>query len=125
KDQNTVVPAAPAKYGGTGFALTNDGYVVTNYHVTEGADSIYIQSKEGLHFRASLVGFDQKTDLAILKVDDPEFRFAKADIPYSFAPTKRKLGSKIFTLGFPQEEIVYNEGYISAVNGYNGDTLQY
>src|SRR5207253_5665750 len=44
-------------------------------------------------------------------------------IPYSFKRNGAELGEQLFTLGFPREEIVYNEGYMSAKTGYNGDTL--
>ncbi len=118
-------PVAPANYSGTGFALTNNGYFATNYHVTEGADSVYIQNKDGQYFKAHLVTFDQKSDVAILKIDDKHFRFGKTEIPYSFAVAKKNLGARVFTLGYPQDEIVYNEGYISAKNGFLGDSMQY
>ncbi|OSZ82254.1 hypothetical protein CAP35_03010 [Chitinophagaceae bacterium IBVUCB1] len=118
-------PAAEVRYTGTGFALSNDGYLVTNYHVTEGADSVYIQNSEGRYFKAYTVGYDQQADIAILKVEDKLFRFGKGEVPYSFAPAKRMPGTKVYSLGFPQDEIVYNEGYISAVNGYQGDSSQY
>lgn len=118
-------PSAPARYSGTGFALTNDGYLVTNYHVTDGADSIYVQTKTGQYYKAFVVSFDQQADVAILKVEDSHFKFAKGDIPYTFANAKKSLSSKVFTLGFPQEEIVYSEGYISSKNGYGGDSAQY
>lgn len=124
KNQKTA-PAAQARYTGTGFAISNDGYIVTNYHVTEGADSIYIQNHEGQYLKSHLVSFDEKTDVAILKVEDKSFRFAKGDVPYTFETSKRKLGTKVFTLGFPQDEVVYNQGYISSKNGYNGDSMQY
>ncbi|HTM67653.1 MAG TPA: S1C family serine protease [Flavipsychrobacter sp.] len=118
-------PVAPANYAGTGFALTNDGYFVTNYHVTEGADSVYIQNKAGQYFKTHLVTFDAASDVAILKVDHKNFRFGKTDVPYAFAINKKKIGAKVFTLGFPQDEIVYNEGYISSKNGFQGDSIQY
>lgn len=118
-------PVLPANFSGTGFALTNDGYFVTNYHVTEGADSVYIQNNEGQYFKAHLVTFDQKSDVAILKVNEKDFRFSKTDVPYTFASKKKMLGAKVFTLGYPQDEIVYNEGYISAKNGFQGDSMQY
>jgi serine protease Do len=124
KEQATA-PQAEVRYTGTGFALSNDGYLVTNYHVTAGADSVYIQNREGRYFKAYTVGYDQQADIAILKVEDKMFRFGKGEVPYTFAPNKRKLGTKIYTLGFPQDEIVYNEGYISAINGYQGDSSQY
>jgi serine protease Do len=120
-----TTPVAPANYSGTGFAISNDGYFVTNYHVTEGADSVYIQNKEGQYFKAHLITFDEKSDVAILKVQHKNFRFAKGEVPYTFAPNKKTLGAKVFTLGYPQDEIVYNEGYISSKNGFLGDSMQY
>jgi serine protease Do len=124
-NKNTNTPAAEVRYTGTGFALTNDGYLVTNYHVIDGADSMYIQNIEGRYFKANVVGFDQQSDIAILKVDDKYFRFGKGDVPYSLLSTKHKLGTKVYTLGYPEDEVVYNEGYISGINGYNGDSSQY
>lgn len=124
KDKNNT-PPAQVRFTGTGFALTNDGYVVTNYHVVEGADSIYIQNHEGKYFKSSVVAFEPQTDIAILKVEYKYFRFGKTEIPYSFAQAKSGLATRIFTLGYPKDELVYNEGYISGRNGFNGDTVQY
>jgi S1-C subfamily serine protease len=119
-------PAQPqANFSGTGFALSNDGYFVTSYHVTEGADSVYIQNRDGETFKANMVSFDEKADVALLKVDNKSFRFAKKEVPYNFASSKKSLGANVFTLGYPQDEIVYSEGYISSKNGYEGDSMQY
>ena len=118
-------PVAPANISGTGFALTNDGYFVTNYHVTEGADSVYIQDNEGRYYKAHIISFDAQSDVALLKVDKKGFKFSKTDVPYTLATGKRSLGTRVFTLGYPQDEIVYNEGYISSRNGYQGDSVQY
>jgi len=125
--QETESPAAiaPSNYSGTGFALTNDGYLITNYHVTEGADSIYVLTRNGGYHRARVVAFEPKTDVAVLKIEDKKVKFGKGELPYTFATTKAALGARIFTLGFPQNEIVYNEGYISSRNGYEGDSIQY
>lgn len=125
KDSKTAAPQAQAKYSGTGFAISNDGYLVTNYHVTEGADSIYIQHNDGQYYKAHIVSFDESSDLALLKVEHKDFRFGKTGVPYVFASAKKSLGTQVFSLGFPQEEIVYNEGYISSNNGYAGDSSQY
>ena len=110
---------------GSGFALTNDGYIVTNFHVTDDADSIYIQTRNGHYYKAHVFATNPKSDLAILKIEDKSFRFAKGELPYTLEPSKVALGSKVFTLGFPQNEIVYNQGYISSRNGYQGDSMQY
>lgn len=129
KDQQASTPATqvmqPSNFSGTGFALTNDGYVITNYHVTDGADSVFIQTRDGRYHKASIKAIDPKADLAVLKIEDESFRFGKGELPYAFAPGKAPLGARIFTLGFPQDEIVYNEGYISSRNGYEGDSMQY
>ncbi len=130
KGQQAATPAAtpamqPSNFSGTGFALTNDGYVITNYHVTDGADSVFIQTRNGHYHKARVKAIDPKADLAVLKIEDEDFRFGKGDLPYAFAPGKAALGARIYTLGFPQDEIVYNEGYISSRNGYEGDSMQY
>jgi serine protease Do len=135
KSQNRIIndlnskankPAIENMYSGTGFALSNDGYIVTNYHVTKGADSLYIQTRDGNYHKAFTVSFDDNADIAILKVESKKFKFSRqGSIPYSFSQTKVGLGERIFTLGYPQDEIVYSEGYISSRNGYLGDSMQY
>lgn len=121
----TPTPQLEARYTGTGFALTNNGYIVTSYHVIAGADSVYIQHRDGSYHKAEPVAFNETTDVVILKVSETDFKFSKQDIPYTIAKDKKKLGSRVFSLGFPQDEIVYNEGYISAKNGFSGDSTQY
>jgi len=120
-------PAIENKYSGTGFALSNDGYLVTNYHVTEGADSLYIQTHDGSYYKAYMVSFDAQADLAILKIQQKDFKFSKATValPYTFATAKIGLGAPVYTLGYPQDEVVYSEGYIASRNGYLGDSAQY
>jgi serine protease Do len=58
---------------GSGFVISEDGYIVTNNHVIEGADEITIEFFSGEKLQAKLVGTDPKTDIALLKVevDDP------------------------------------------------------
>ncbi len=122
-------PTSDVKKTGTGFALTNNGYFVTAYHVIHDengyGDSVYIQNSDGQYFKASLVTFDEGTDVAIMKVDKAGFRFGKGELPYSFSGSKANLGAHIFTLGYPSDEVAYSEGYISARNGYDGNTQQY
>lgn len=118
-------PVADANRSGTGFALTNNGYLVTSYHVVSDADSLYIQTRKGRYYKAFLKAFDQQADIAILGIADDNFRFGKGELPYSFAAGKAVLGARVYTLGFPQDEIVYSEGYISSRNGFQGDSMQY
>lgn len=125
KSVKHAMPTAPANATGTAFALNNSGYLITAYHVAQDADSLYIQTRKGESYKASLLAFNPQADVAVLKVEDKSFRFAGGDIPYTFATRKSGLGARIFTLGFPQDEVVYSEGYVSAFNGYRGDSTQY
>ena len=125
---NKNIPAPPpsdVKYTGTGFALTNDGYFVTAYHVISDEDSVYIQDHNGDYYKAFLVNFNAEADVAILKVEKKNFHFGKGEVPYVFANNKAGLGSQIYTVGYPKDDMVYSEGYISAGNGFQGNELQY
>ncbi len=123
-------PPSDVRYSGTGFALTNDGYFVTSNHVIHNNnksdfDSVYIQNHDGQYYKAYLVTYDADADIAIMKVEKKNFRFGKGELPYTIATSKAGLGSQIFTLGFPNEDIVYAEGYIHAKNGIEGNDQQY
>jgi len=125
KINQRTAPAAPSNTSGTGFALSNDGYIVTNYHVVGNADSLYIQTNNGEYYKAYMTAYDANNDVAILQVEDKNFRFGKGELPYSFAASKAGLGARVYTVGYPNDELVYNEGYISSRNGLKGDSMQY
>jgi serine protease Do len=118
-------PDAEVNASGTAFALTNNGYLVTNYHVVNGADSVYIRTRDGRYYRTFTVAYDEQNDIALLKVEHKNFRFGKGEVPYSFAAGKSPLGARVYSIGFPQHEIVYNEGYVSARNGFHSNPAQY
>ena len=108
--------------GGTGFLIDGKGFLVTNAHVVKGSTSVVVQNNKGQEFRARIVQQNDETDLAILRIEDNDFK-PYGPLPYSIRKTGAELGESLFTLGFPREEIVYNEGYMSAKTGFNGDTL--
>jgi serine protease Do len=56
---------------GTGFVVDADGYIATNRHVIEGADEVFVTLESGTRLPATVVGQDERTDLALLKVDAP------------------------------------------------------
>ena len=114
-----------ALYGGTGFALTNDGYIATNYHVVKDANTIYVQTKNGKNLKAYIVAREPKADIAILKLEDKNYKFTKGALPYNIAKPVSGLGQRVFTIGYPKDEVVYNEGYISCENGFEGDQHSY
>ena len=57
---------------GSGFVISEDGFIVTNNHVIVGADEIMIEFRSGLELPATVIGTDENTDLALLKVDPAE-----------------------------------------------------
>ncbi|MBN8826226.1 MULTISPECIES: serine protease [unclassified Spirosoma] len=115
----------PGQVAGTGFLITGDGYFVTNNHIVHEADSVYVQSNKGEVYKARVVYTDQSHDLAFLQLcDDSAFR-PMPTVPYSFDARSSDLGERVYTLGYPREEIVYGEGYLSSGTGYRGDSTAY
>jgi serine protease Do len=108
--------------GGTGFLIDGKGFLVTNAHVVKGSSSVVVQNNKGQEFRATIIHENDKSDIAILRIKDADFK-PYTSLPYGIRKTGAELGEQLFTLGFPREEIVYNEGYMSAKTGFNGDTL--
>jgi len=127
-NQIDVAPATaverPSKFSGTGFALTSEGYLVTSYHVIQGADSLLIEGRDRQRYHAEPVFSDVKHDLAILRITDKRFTgFGR--LPYAIKSGQADLGERVFTLGFPREDMVYGEGALSARSGFEGDTAFY
>lgn len=122
-DASTPAPRS-ARFSGTGFAISPDGYVVTSSHVIQGADSILIENKAGLKYKVTEVHRNTDYDLTILKIEDQAFAgFGK--LPYTFKTAVSDLGERVYTLGFPREDIVFGEGSLSSVSGFEGDTTSY
>jgi len=108
--------------GGTCFLIDNKGFLITNAHVVQNAKSIIVSNNKGEEFRASLLYIKESADIAVLKINDEDFT-SSGSLPYSIKKNSADLGDPLFTLGYPRNEIVYNEGYLSAKTGYNGDTV--
>ena len=68
-DQNTPRGSRPAPSFGSGFILTDDGYIMTNNHVISNADEITVTLSDQTELTAKLVGSDKRSDLALLKVE--------------------------------------------------------
>ena len=117
-------PVNPGRFGGTGFALSANGYVVTNYHVIKDADSVYVQNAEGESYKVKQIYVDPAYDIAVLQIVDPEFK-SLASLPYTFKKTGSDLGEDVYTIGFPRDDQVFNRGYLSSLTGFGGDTVAY
>ena len=59
----------PVQSEGSGFIVRPDGYIFTNVHVIEDADKIDVKLQDGREFPARVVGADEKTDIAVIKID--------------------------------------------------------
>ena len=82
---------------GSGFIVSEDGVIVTNHHVIDGADEIEIVFQDGKRYPATIKGSDQKTDIAVLKVD------TDSPLPYvSFGDSdKAEVGDWVVAIGNP------------------------
>ncbi|MEP4031397.1 Do family serine endopeptidase [Roseibium polysiphoniae] len=89
----------PRQYGmsqGSGFFISEDGYLVTNHHVIDKGTEFTIVTDDGKEFDAKLIGADKRTDLALLKVDaDHEFTYVK------FADDAPHVGEWVVAIGNP------------------------
>src|SRR6266571_4643611 len=110
----------PIQSEGSGFIVRSDGYIFTNFHVVEGADHVEVKLKDGREFPAKVVGTDEKTDIAVIKIDAKDlpvaqmgdsdavrvgqFAFAigapfKLDYTFTYGVVSGKGRSKLFTNG--------------------------
>ena len=87
----------PSLAQGSGFVISADGYVVTNNHVIDNASKITVSFGEKEKFEADLIGTDQRTDLALLKIkgDRKDFK------PVKFAAKPGRVGEWVFAVGNP------------------------
>ena len=130
--ENYNKPIQIEKSTGTGFAISSDGYIVTNYHVVENASKIKVKGINGdfsKSYSAKVMVSDKNNDLAILKIDDYSFSTLGA-IPYMIKNISAKTGESIFVLGYPLtatmgEEIKLTNGIISSKSGFQRDITSY
>ena len=117
-------PSFDSRFRATGFMIdAANNYIVTNAHVIkEASHHLIVENNNGEQFNANTVYVDIVNDMAILKIIDSSFKRLPS-LPYSIRKTEAKLGEAIFMLGYPKQEIVYGEGYVSARNGYLMDTV--
>lgn len=109
---------------GSGFFVTRDGYLLTNFHVVKDAEKIEVKYKTQF-FRAQVIDTDKVDDLAVLKVDGGSF----SALALSARDTV-DLGQPVFTIGFPNIEMQglepkYTDGSISSLSGMEGDPTEY
>jgi serine protease Do len=88
--------ARPSMSLGSGFFISDDGYVVTNNHVIDHEQTVTVITDDGTEYNAKVVGDDDRTDLALLKVDsDTKFSYVK------FAAVEPRVGDWVVAVGNP------------------------
>jgi S1-C subfamily serine protease len=122
--EKSAITKPEVDFRATGFLIDRKGYLITNAHVISRMKNIYIENRKGEFFKAEALYSDKEVDLAILKITDTAFK-PVSSLPYSIKKENSELGEQFFTLGFPRNEIVYGEGYLSAESGIDGDSSAY
>ena len=117
-----------AAAAGSGFIISDDGYIITNHHVIEDASSIEVAMYDGTKYDAELVGYDESNDVAVLKID------AKGLTPVVLGNSDELLvGDSVVAIGNPLGELTFSltAGTVSALdrkitmsNGLSMDLIQ-
>jgi len=105
---------------GSGFFISKDGYLLTNAHVVDSASEVIVTLADHREYTAKIIGFDSRTDVALLKVDADE------DLPYLpiGKSSKTKVGEWAFAIGSPFNlENTATAGIISATARDAGEYL--
>ncbi len=123
------------KSTGSGIVISKEGYVITNYHVIEEAKgSVTVEiTREGStkNYKATVIRSDKENDLAVLKIDDIDFK-PYTKLQYAFKETgTTDVGSTVYTIGFPMaltgmgKEAKFTDGKVSSKTGYNNAINSY
>ena len=98
---------------GTGFLITEDGYILTNHHVVNGASSVSVTLYNGESYDATVIGSDEDYDIAVLKID------VTGATPVVLGDSsKLAIGESVAAVGNPLGELTFSmtEGIVSCVN---------
>ena len=102
-----------AAASGSGFIITDDGYIVTNYHVIEGANKVKVTTYDNTSYDAEVVGTDENNDIAVLKIDGKDLTPVTLGSSESLA-----VGDDVVAIGNPLGELTFTltSGVVSAMD---------
>ena len=121
----TLSEAVPRKAqpvsSGTGFIVTNDGWILTAFHVVEGAFRVTVVMPDGQSLQARVVRTQPALDVAVLEVGQESNEYLPIPSELSCEP-----GDPVFTIGFPVTQVLgiepkFTDGAISSLSGIGGD----
>jgi S1-C subfamily serine protease len=130
--EDNVTTFSGVKSSGTGFAISTNGYIVTNQHVVDGVSKISVRGVKGNFskvYKAKVIIEDKNNDLAIIKIDDPSFTSLGVP-PYKIDNGISDVGNSVYALGYPLratmgDEVKLTNGIISSKTGFQGDITTY
>lgn len=102
-----------AEGAGSGVILTSDGYIITNNHVIEGAQTITVRTTDGTEYEATVIDSDSENDLAVLKIDAENLTSAKLGTSSTL-----QVGEYVLAVGNPLGQLggTVTEGILSATD---------
>ena len=102
-----------AASSGSGFILSSDGYILTNYHVVQNASAVEVTTYSGNVFQAQVIGGDPDYDIAVLKVDASGLQSAALG-----SSDTLRVGDRVLAIGNPLGELTFSMsgGMVSSVN---------
>ena len=108
---NIFGQASQTASSGSGFLISADGYVVSNYHVIKGASTLTVITSDGVEHDATVVGYDETNDVSILKIDGTDYSYARLG-----SSDAMSVGNQVVAIGNPLGELTstLTAGYISA-----------
>lgn len=128
KPKNKVEPGQKSLVSsGTGFLISTDGYIATNFHVIDESSELEVvfPSENGfITYKATVYLNDKTNDISILKINDENFKKLNY-LPYELSE-EYEVGDEVFTIGYPQPDIMGTEsklttGIINSLSGIDND----
>jgi serine protease Do len=107
-------PLPKQQSSGSGFFISQDGYIVTNNHVIDGAEDIKVVMKDGTELKATVIGRDEGTDLAVLKVTGQKFPYVTFE-----TQVRPRVGDWVVAVGNPFD--LNGTATAGIVSAYNRD----
>ena len=117
----TISAKTTSRYGygytyeasGSGFIISDDGYVLTNYHVISGYDKVTVATYDQETYDATVIGYDESSDIAVLKIDAGNLK------PVTLGDSgKLRVGDTVYAIGNPLGELTFSltRGIVSALS---------
>ena len=116
----TISGTTNSRYGGytfqaagSGFIITEDGYILTNHHVIEDSDTVTVATYDGETYDAKVIGYDESNDIAILKIEAENLK------PVTIGDSdKLRVGDTVYAIGNPLGKLTFSltHGIVSALS---------